>query len=115
MKRNVGSLLAAAVLGAGINLSVAAHEGHEHKVMGTVTSAAADQLVLEDKDGQNVTVKVTKDTKVRARPAVSADAIKAGTRVVITATEGKDKRLTATVIEVGPAPPQQTEPQARLK
>ena len=28
-----------------------AHEGHEHKVMGTVTMAAPDHLMLKDKDG----------------------------------------------------------------
>ena len=80
-----------------------AHEGHEHKVMGTVTMAAVDHVMLKDKDGKNVTVKVTKDTKVRAKPTITPEEIKAGTRVVITAVEGKDKTMTATTIEVGVA------------
>jgi hypothetical protein len=81
-----------------------AHAGHEHKVMGTVTMAMADHVMLKDKDGKEVTVKVTKDTKVKARPAIKVAEIKAGTRVVVSAVEEKDKSLTAKTIEVGTAP-----------
>jgi hypothetical protein len=80
-----------------------AHPGHEHKIMGTVTMAAADHVMLKDRDGKDVTVKVTKDTKVKAEPAIKVEDIKAGTRVVITAVEEKDKTLTAKTIEVGVA------------
>ena len=52
----VAGLAAAALMSPGL---VAAHPGHEHKVMGTVTMAAADHLMLKDKDGKDVTVKVT--------------------------------------------------------
>ena len=38
-----------------------------------------------------MSVKVTKDTKVKAKPAVKVEDIKAGSRVVITAVEEKDK------------------------
>ena len=85
----------------GTTVRVSAHEGHDHKVMGTVTMAAADHVMLKDKDGKDVTVKVTKDTKVKATPAVKVQDLKAGTRVVITAQEAKDKSMTASVIEVG--------------
>lgn len=78
-----------------------AHEGHDHKVLGTVTMAAADHVMLKDKDGKDVTVKVTKDTKVKSKPALKVEEIKAGTRVVITATQAKDKSFTAKTIEVG--------------
>lgn len=80
-----------------------AHEGHDHKIMGTVTMAAADHVMLADTDGKNVTVQVTKDTKVRATPAMKVQDIKAGTRVVITATQEKDKSFKAKTIEVGSA------------
>ena len=83
---------------------VRAHEGHDHKIMGTVTMAAADHVMLEDKDGKAVTVKVTKDTKIRSKPALKVEEIKPGTRVVITATQAKDKSFTAKLIEVGAAP-----------
>lgn len=80
---------------------VRAHEGHDHKIMGTVTMAAADHVMLKDKDGKDVTVKVTKDTKVKSKPALKVEEIKAGTRVVITATQAKDKSFSAKAIEVG--------------
>jgi hypothetical protein len=80
---------------------VRAHERHDHKIMGTVTMAAADHVMLKDKDGKDVTVKVTKDTNAKAEPALKVEEIKAGTRVVITATQGKDKSFTAKTIEVG--------------
>jgi hypothetical protein len=80
---------------------VRAHEGHDYKIMGTVTTAAADHVMLKDKDGRDVTVKVTKDTKVKSKPMVKVEEIKAGTRVVITATQAKDKSFTAKTIEVG--------------
>ena len=81
-----------------------AHEGHDHKIMGTITMAAADHVMLKDKDGKDVTVQVTKDTKVKSKPAMKVEEIKVGTRVVVTATMEKDKSLKAKTIEVGVAP-----------
>ena len=81
-----------------------AHEGHEHKILGTITMAAADHVMLKDVDGKDVTVKVTKDTKVNSKPAMKVEEIKVGTRVVLTATQEKDKSFTAKSIEVGAAP-----------
>jgi hypothetical protein len=69
--------------------------------MGTVTMAANDHVMLKDKDGKDVIVKVTKDTTVKAKPAMKVEQIKPGTRVVITAIEAKDKSMTAKAIEVG--------------
>jgi hypothetical protein len=94
-------LLAFAILALGSIARLVAHEGHEHKVMGTVTMAAADHVMLKDKDGKDVTIKVTKDTKVKAKPMIKVEDLKAGTRVVITAVEQKDKSMTAKTIEVG--------------
>ena len=42
-------LLAFAILAPGSSARLFAHEGHEHKVMGTVTMAAADHVMLKDK------------------------------------------------------------------
>jgi hypothetical protein len=78
-----------------------AHEGHDHKILGTVTVAAADRVTLKDVDGKEVTVLLTKDTKVKAKAPLKVQEIKPGTRVVITAREGKDKKMTARTIEVG--------------
>ena len=81
--------------------TLSAHEGHDHKIMGTVTMAAADHVMLKDKDGKDVTVRVTANTKVKAKPALKVEEIKTGTRVVITAEQQKDKSYTAKLIEVG--------------
>ena len=53
--------------------------------------------------GKDVTIKVTKDTKVKSKPVLKVEEIKAGTRVVVTATEAKEKSFTAKTIEVGVA------------
>jgi hypothetical protein len=106
MRQLFGTLLALLMLT--LTTGARAHEGHQHKIMGTVTMAAADHVMLKDKEGKDVTVKVTKDTRIKATPPVKVEEIKAGTRVVVTAIEGKDKSLSAKVIEVGrqerPAP-----------
>lgn len=104
MKRIGMTLLTIALVVGGAGSPLLAHRGHEHKVIGTVTMAAADHLMLKDRNGKDVTVKVTKETKVKARPALKAAEIKPGTRVVVTAVEEKDKSLTARTIEVGAAP-----------
>ena len=103
MKRLFATALALAVLALGSGARLLAHEGHEHKVMGTVTMAAADHVMLKDKDGKDVMVKVTKDTKVKSKPAVKVQDIKVGSRIVVTAVEEKDKSMTAKSIEVGAA------------
>lgn len=103
MKNLIASFVAVAVLTLGSATQVLAHEGHDHKVMGTVTMAATDHVMLKDKDGKDVMVKVTKDTTVKSKTAMKVEQLQPGTRIVITATEGKDKSMTAKSIEVGAA------------
>ena len=103
-RRSFLMFLVLGMLAVGADVRLAAHEGHDHKVMGTVTMAAADHVMLKDKDGKDVTVHVTKDTKVKSRPAMKVEQIKVGTRVVITARVEKDKSLRARTIEVGAGP-----------
>ena len=103
-RRYATVLLALTVLTLGFGSRLLAHPGHEHKVMGTITMAAADHVMLKDTKGKDVTIKVTKDTKVKSKPAIKVEEIKVGTRVVVTAVEEKDKSLTAKTIEVGAAP-----------
>lgn len=71
-----------------------------HKIMGTVTMAAADHVMIKTKDGKVHTVKVIKTTKVtREKKAMKAEDIPVGARVVATAVSDED--LTAKTIEVG--------------
>ena len=101
MKRIAAIVLALVVLAPATAVRLLAHEGHQHRVMGTVTMAAADPVMVTAKDGTDVTVKVTNDTKVKAKPALKVEEIKPGTRVVVTAIEQKDKSMAAKTIEVG--------------
>jgi hypothetical protein len=89
--------------------AVLAHEGHDHKVLGTVTMAAADHVMLKDKAGKDVTIQITGDTKVLKdnKPVTPAD-IKAGMRVVVTAasvTEKGSEKMTAKTIMLGGGAP----------
>ena len=67
--------------------------------------AAPDHVMLTDKDGKDVTVHITKDTKVLRdkKPMTGAD-IKTGMRVVVTAVTEKEKSI-ARVIVLGAAAP----------
>jgi hypothetical protein len=89
-------------------LPVMAHEGHEHKVLGTVSMAAADHVMLKDKNNKEVTVYLNRDTRILKgkKPMTVAD-IKPGMRVVVTAVTVKEKdveKMMAKTIELGAAP-----------
>lgn len=104
MKKLVSCLLVSVALLAPAGATVLAHGGHDHKVMGTVTSTSATQVVVKEKDGKSVTIQVTPETRIKATPALKAQQIKAGTRVVVTAEVAKDNSMRAKVVEVGAAP-----------
>ena len=101
-------VLTLAVLAAVVIASPAliAHPGHEHKVLGTVTMAATDHVMLKDRDGKDHTIQINAGTKfTRAKKAMTAADMKTGMRVVVTAaTDEDDDKLIAKVIELGPAP-----------
>ncbi len=85
-----------------------AHEGHAHKVMGTVTTAGADHLMVKTADGKDETIAVNAKTKItRGKMAMKAAEIKAGTRVVVTMASDKAP-LVATEVQVGTAEPPAT-------
>jgi hypothetical protein len=87
---------------------VLAHEGHDHRVLGTVTMAAADHVMLKDTDSKDVTVYLNRETKVlRDKKPAKVEDIREGLRVVITAAvvrENNGEKMVAKVIELGPAP-----------
>jgi hypothetical protein len=101
------SLTMTAVLGLAGG-SAFAHPGHDHKVLGTVTMAAADHVMLKDKAGKEVTVQINADTKiVTAKKPIKVEDIKPGMRIVVTAVTVKEKdaeKLVAKTIEIGSAP-----------
>ena len=69
-----------------------AHPGHEHKIMGTVSIVHQNHIEVKATDGKTSIFTMNEKTRVlRGNAEVSADAIKAGERVVVTAIETKDK------------------------
>ena len=106
MLRRLMSLTLVTMMIAASTLTLRAHPGHDHKVLGTVTMVAADHVMVKDKDGKEATVMINKGTKfVRAKKTMKADDMKVGMRIVITAvTDEDDDKSVATVIQLGPAP-----------
>jgi hypothetical protein len=85
-----------------------AHEGHTHKVMGTVTSLHENHLEVKATGGKTSTIRLNEKTRIlRGNAKVKANDIKAGERIVVTATETKNKdgkpALVATQIRLAPA------------
>ena len=96
-RRTAALLTILAVLALGANTRLLAHAGHDHKIMGTVTMAMADHVVVRDANGKDVMIQVARTTKIK--PLMKAEAIKTGTRVVVTAPMQKDK-MVAQAIQV---------------
>jgi len=88
-------------------LPALAHPGHDHKVLGTVVSVTAEQLVVKDRQGKDVTITLNADTKVLKdkKPVRLLDEVKPGMRVVVTAATEKNVTL-GKLIDLGtPQPP----------
>ena len=98
IRRLTEALLAFFTLATMSGAAVLAHDGHDHKVMGTITMAMADHVMLKTTDGKDVTIQVTKDTKVtRNRQPMKVEDIAVGTRVVVTASSEKDEMKAKTI------------------
>jgi hypothetical protein len=68
-----------------------AHPGHEHKLMGTVTSIDKNKIVIKTTDGKDATFEVTPTTTYKRGTAKGSFAeLKAGMRVIANMVEGKD-------------------------
>jgi hypothetical protein len=75
---------------------VLAHEGHDHKVMGTVAKIQESQLEVKATDGKTVTVTLNDQTKIlRGKQKTAKTDIKEGERVVVIYNTAKDKRSVA--------------------
>jgi hypothetical protein len=77
-----------------------AHDG-AHKMMGIVTMAAKDHVMMKTPEGKELTIVVNEKTKVlQGKTAMKVDDIAEGTRVVVTVS-GHKPPYTASQIEVG--------------
>ena len=92
--------------------AVQAHEGHAHKMMGTVKAVHADMnhVELTTADGKTSGFYVNSDTKYvkGGKPATAAE-VTPGFRVVIEATQSGEK-LIASKVTIGAAPSVRKEP-----
>ncbi len=101
-----GAALAAALF---IPRYVRAHEGHAHKVMGTVTLRHENHLKVKATDGKDADITIDDKTKIlRGKTVVKASDIRAGERIVVTAVETKgangSKTMIATEVKLASAP-----------
>jgi hypothetical protein len=80
-----------------------AHEGHAHKVMGTVSSVDGNNVTVKTSGGKTVMVMLDKKTAVtRGKTKLDAAAVKVGDRVVAEGMEEKDM-IMATTVKLGAA------------
>jgi len=100
-KSIIGFALAAVLVVPGI---ARAHEGHPHKVMGTVTLRHDNHLEVKTTDGKTVTIVLNDKTSVlRGKEKLDLAALKQGERVVVDIGDGKAP-VTAKEIKLGQAP-----------
>ena len=96
----IGLALAAALA---VPAYARAHEGHAHKVMGTVTTRHENHLEVRTKDGKTVTITLTEKTSiVRGKQKLDLSALKEGERVVVDVGNGKAP-MTAREVKLGAA------------
>ena len=81
-----------------------AHEGHTHKILGTVTSVQGSHLDVKTTDGKVVTITIDVKTAItRGKTKLDAAALKAGERVSVDYTQSKNVN-TAKAVKLGEAP-----------
>ena len=97
-------------LAASTSLTAFAHEGHAHKVMGTVVSITAEQIEVSNPEGKKETLPLTKETTFKKDKAVAAAKdVVVGARVVLSVVEKEGKKVVSeVVIGVASAPPAST-------
>ncbi len=82
-----------------------AHEGHAHKVMGTVSSISGKNLMVKGTDGKTVMVMLDAKTKItQGTRTVDVSVVKVGDRVVAEGPEQKEMIMAAT-LKIGDAAP----------
>ena len=79
-----------------------AHEGHDHKIMGTVSMIQDNRLEVKAADGTTSSVTLNDKTKIfRGKTVLKLTDIKAGDRVVVTAGSGEKGALSAKEVRLG--------------
>jgi stress response protein YsnF len=98
MTRTVAAAVVACALFAG---AAAAHDGHVHRIMGTVTARDANQIDVKTPSGEVLSIAITPNTTaVRNKKKVDLTEVQVGRRVVVDIGNGEDP-LRAGEIQVG--------------
>lgn len=88
-------------------VSVLAHPGHTHKILGTVTAVTASSVDVLDRSNEKTTFAITKDTKIRVgKVAGTVSDVRTGLRIVVEAEEEEDERFVALTIQLPERPAQ---------
>lgn len=88
-----------------------AHEGHDHKIMGTVTMIHDNHLEVKAADGTTSSITLNDKTKVlRGKTVLKLADIKGGDRVVVTASSDEKGSLIAKEVRLGTAVSAKTQP-----
>jgi len=97
MKRVLAVLSATAMLA--LPGRLLAHEGHVHKVMGTVAVVDATHIEVDTKEGKKESYPLTKDTKyLKGKAAAMAADVKVGARVVLSVVEKEGEKSVAELL-----------------
>jgi hypothetical protein len=99
MIRTVGATL---VLLSFVALAPAlAHDGHTHRIMGTITAVDGKHMDVKTPSGEVLSIQINEKTLVtRAKRKIALDQVKKGGRVVVDIGNGEDP-LIAREIQVG--------------
>ena len=75
-----------------------AHEGHTHKVMGTVATVHENHLMVQTKDGKTVTITMNEKTSIlRGKEKAAVTDLATGARVVVDVGDGKEPLVARSV------------------
>lgn len=83
-----------------------AHEGHVHKLMGTVTAVDAEMkhVEIQTTDGKTASFYVSEATKyLKGKTPASLADLKPGARVVVSAKQDAEKKMIASEVQLGAA------------
>jgi hypothetical protein len=96
--------LAALVAALALPAASFAHEGHPHKVMGTVSSVDGQNFMVKTTDGKTVMVMMDAKTRItRGKTKADASQLKVGERIVAEGAEEKEM-IMATSVQLAAAP-----------
>ena len=92
-------------LTASTSFTASAHEGHAHKVMGTVVSITSDQIEVTTPEGKKESLVLTSKTLFKKDKTVAAAKdVAVGARVVLSVVEKDGKKSVSEVMIGGTTP-----------